>query len=288
MNLPAEDYRCYRHPDREAYISCQRCERLICPECMQEASVGFQCPSCVVEGAKSVRTPRTVAGGAVSGREGVVSLTLIGLNVLAFVLTMATGGNTGQLFQSGAMLSSTVFTQSGEILTGVADGDYWRLITSTFLHQDILHIAFNMYALYLFGPFVERALGTVRFIAAYLTVAMLGSVFVYLLAAPNALTIGASGAVFGLFGLALMLLIKAKQDVRTLLVLLGINAFIGFAASGISWQAHLGGFIGGVILGAAFAYAPRGRKVVVQLAVFSALWTAMIAAIVLRTLELTS
>lgn len=288
MNLPAEDYRCYRHPDREAYISCQRCERLICPECMRDASVGFQCPSCVAEGAKSVRTPRTIAGGTVSGREGVVSLTLIGLNVLGFVLTMATGGNSGQLFQSGAMLSTTVFTQSGEILTGVADGDYWRLITSTFLHRDIFHIAFNMYALYLFGPYVERALGIPRFIAAYLTVAVMGSVFVYLLSAPNALTIGASGAVFGLFGMALMLLLKAKQDVRTLLVLLAINAFISFAASNISWQGHLGGFIAGVILGAAFAYAPREHKGLTQLVVFIALWTAMIAAIALRTLELTS
>lgn len=287
MNLPAEDYRCYRHPDREAYISCQRCERLICPECMRDASVGFQCPSCVTEGAKSIRAPRTIAGGAVSGREGVVSLTLIGLNVLAFLLTMAAGGTTGQIFQSGAMLSTTVSTQTGEILTGVSDGDYWRLITSTFLHRDVLHIAFNMYALYLFGPFVERALGIPRFIAAYLTVALLGSVFVYLLAPPNTLTIGASGAIFGLFGMALMLLLKAKQDVRTLLVLLGINVFIGFAFNGISWEAHLGGFVGGVVLGAAFAYAPRHRKGLVQLLVFAALWIAMIAVIVVRTADLT-
>lgn len=288
MNLPAEDYRCYRHPDREAYISCQRCERLICPECMQDASVGFQCPSCVTEGAKSVRAPRTIAGGTVSGREGIVSLTLIGLNAVGFLLTMATGGNTGPVFQHGAMLSTTVLTQSGEVLTGVADGDYWRLVTSAFLHRDVVHIAFNMYALYLFGPFVERALGIPRFIAAYLTVAVMGSVFVYLLSAPNALTIGASGAVFGLFGMALMLLLRAKQDVRTLLVLLAINAFISFAASNISWQGHLGGFIGGVILGAAFAFAPRERKGLVQLLVFAALWTTMIAAIALRTLQLTA
>lgn len=255
---------------------------------MQDASVGFQCPSCVVEGAKSVRAPRTIAGGTVTGREGVVSLTLIGLNVLGFLLTMATGGNTGAVFQSGAMLSTTVITQSGEILTGVADGDYWRLVTSAFLHRDIIHIAFNMYALYLFGPYVERALGIPRFIAAYLTVTVMGSVFVYLLSAPNTLTIGASGAVFGLFGMALMLLLKAKQDVRTLLVLLGINAFISFAASSISWQGHLGGFVAGVILGAAFAYAPREHKGLTQLIAFGVLWTAMIAAIVVRTLELTS
>lgn len=287
MNLPAEDYRCYRHPDREAYISCQRCERLICPECMREASVGFQCPTCIVEGAKTIRQPRTIAGGRVSGREGVVSLTLIGLNVVGFLLTLASGGNSGKVFESGAMLSSTVVNGTGEILTGVADGDYWRLVTSAFLHEGVLHLAFNMYALYLFGPFVERALGIPRFIAAYLTAAVMGSVFVYWLAPPNTLTIGASGAVFGLFGLALMLLLRAKQDVRTLLVLLGINAFISVAGSNISWQGHLGGFIAGAILGATFAFAPRDRKGLVQLLVFAALWVAMIAAIVVRTIDLT-
>jgi membrane associated rhomboid family serine protease len=287
VNLPAEDYRCYRHPDREAYISCQRCERLICPECMREASVGFQCPTCIVEGAKTIRQPRTIAGGKVGGREGVVSLTLIGLNVLGFLLTLASGGNSGKVFESGAMLSSTVVNSSGQVLTGVADGDYWRLITSAFLHENLLHIAFNMYALYLFGPFVERALGIPRFIAAYLTAAVMGSVLVYWLAPPNTLTIGASGAVFGLFGLALMLLLRAKQDVRTLLVLLGINAFISVAGSNISWQGHLGGFIAGAILGAAFAFAPRDRKALVQLLVFGALWVAMIAAIVARTIDLT-
>jgi membrane associated rhomboid family serine protease len=288
VNLPAEDYRCYRHPDREAYISCQRCGRLICPECMREASVGFQCPSCIAEGAKTVRQPTTLAGGAISGREGIASMVLIGLNVVGFLLTLATGGNSGSVFQAGAMLSTSAVTPSGDVLTGVADGDYWRIITSTFLHRDVLHIAFNMYALYLFGPYVERALGITRFIAAYLTVAVMGSVFVYLLSAPNALTIGASGAVFGLFGLALVLLLKAKQDVRTLLVLLGINAFISVAASSISWQGHLGGFLGGVVLGAAFAYAPRDRRGLVQALVFSVVWIAMIGAVVLRTMDLTA
>ena len=106
----------------------------------------------------------------------------------------------------------------------VADGDYWRLLTAAFLHGSLLHIAFNMYALYLFGPFVEKALGTVRFIAAYLTTAIASSVFVYWLERPELPTIGASGAVFGLFGMALLLLLRAKQDVTTLLVLLAINA----------------------------------------------------------------
>lgn len=276
MNLPASDYRCYRHPDREAYISCQRCERLICPECMNDASVGFQCPSCIAEGAKSVRAPRTLAGGAVSGREGVVSMVLIGINVLAFLIQLATGDRTSDIYQQGAMQGYVV-----------ADGDYWRLLTSAFLHADILHIAFNMYALYLFGPFVERALGTVRFVIAYLTMAVFASVFVYVLTAPAVVTIGASGAVFGLFGMALIFLLKAKQDVSTLLVLLAINAFLSLRG-GISWQGHLGGFVIGCLLGLAFAYAPRERRTLVQGVVLAAVWIGMIATILVRTGQLTT
>lgn len=286
MNLPASDYRCYRHPDREAYISCQRCERLICPECMNDASVGFQCPSCIAEGAKSVRSPRTIAGGTVSADVGLVSMVLIGINVVAFLLTLATGGNDGGLFQHGAMLAQSRPNISGELLTGVADGAYWRLLTSAFLHEGLLHIAFNMYALYLFGPFVEKALGRGRFIVAYLTMAVGASVFVYWLSEPYVLTIGASGAISGLFGMALIFLLKAKQDVSTLLVLLAINAFLSTQGN-ISWQGHLGGFIVGCILGAVFAYAPRDRRTLVQAVVLAATWIGIVVAIVLRTSQLT-
>ncbi len=274
MNLPESAYRCYRHPDREAYISCQRCERMICPDCMRDASVGFHCPSCVTEGAKSVRAPRTIAGGAVSANVGLVSKVLIGLNVVAYIAQLATDDKVGSVFQRGAMQSYAV-----------ADGDYWRLLTAAFLHGSLLHIAFNMYALYLFGPFAEKALGTVRFIAAYITAAIASSVLVYWLERPEVATIGASGAVFGLFGLVLLLLLRAKQDVTTLLVLLAINAVISLQGN-ISWQGHLGGFIAGCVLGAAFAYAPRDRKQAVQVAVFAALWLTMIVAVVIRTGQL--
>jgi len=272
---PAVDQRCYRHPDREAYISCQRCERLICPECMRDAAVGFQCPECIAEGRKSVRAPRTIAGGAISGREGTVSIALIGINVVAFLIQIAAGDRTSDIYQYGAM--------QGNI---VADGDYWRLFTAAFLHAGILHIAFNMYALYLFGPFVERALGTARFVIAYVTMAVASSVFVYWLTEPQIVTIGASGAVFGLFGLALVLLIRTGQDVRGLLVLLAINAFISLQGN-ISWQGHLGGFVTGALLGLAFAYAPRERRSAVQLAAFVLTWLAIVVAVVARTAQLT-
>lgn len=285
MNPPAQDFRCYRHPDRDAYIACQRCERMICPDCMRDASVGFHCPECVAEGAKTVRAPRTLAGGAISANVGMVSFALIGLNVAAFLLTLATGGNGGDIFQHGAMLSQSAVNSAGDALTGVDDGAYWRLLTSAFLHENLLHIAFNMYALYLFGPFVEHALGRTRFIAAYLTTAIAASVFVYWLSNPLGLTIGASGAVFGLFGMALILLLRAKQDVTTLLVLLAINAVVSLQGN-ISWQGHLGGFVAGCVLGAAFAYAPRDRKQLVQVVVFVAVWAAIIVATVIRTGQL--
>ncbi|MEO6470370.1 MAG: rhomboid family intramembrane serine protease [Aeromicrobium sp.] len=280
------DQRCYRHRDREAYISCQRCGRKICPDCLRDASVGFHCPESVAEGAKTVRTARTVFGGTVSAREGIASMVIIGMNVAAFVVTLALGGSTGKFFENGAMLSITVGDPVGNILKGVADGGYWRLLTSAFLHEGVLHIAFNMYALYLFGPMVERALGIRRFVGSYLTIAIGASVFVYWLAAPNALTIGASGAVFGLFAMALIFLVKAKQDVTSLLVMLALNAVISLQGN-ISWQGHLGGFLIGLGLGATFAYAPRERRTQVQILVFVALWIGIIAAVVLRTSQLT-
>jgi membrane associated rhomboid family serine protease len=220
-------------------------------------------------------------------RHGIASMVLIGINVAAFVLTQAMGGNTSAIFTHGAMLSLTAQDQAGNMLTGVADGAYWRLITSAFLHEGVLHIAFNMYALYLFGPLVERALGVRRFVATYLTVCVVASVFVYVLSAPLALTIGASGAVFGLFGIALVLLIRAKQDVTFLLVLLALNAVISLQGN-ISWQGHLGGFLAGLVLGATFAYAPRERRTQLQILMFVALWAGVIAAVVLRTSQLTA
>jgi membrane associated rhomboid family serine protease len=185
------------------------------------------------------------------------------------------------------MLSATAVNNAGEVLTGVDEGAYWRLLTSAFLHENILHIAFNMYALYLFGPFVERALGRARFIAAYLTMSVGASVFVYWLSEPRGLTIGASGAVFGLFGMALIFLLKARQDVTTLLVLLLINALLSTRGN-ISWQGHLGGFVVGCLLGATFAYAPRGRRTLVQMAVLATMWIAIVVAVVVRTAQLTS
>jgi len=283
---PAPEQRCYRHADREAYIACQRCERLICPLCMNEASVGFQCPECLRSGAKSVRTPRTIAGGVLSTRPGVVSLSLIVVNVVLFLLQSATGMRDGVVYREGAMLSVSGVTADGHDLTGVADGAYWRLLTAAFLHNGIVHLALNMVALYLFGPVVERALGTWRFLVAYLAMAVTSSVVVYWLSPIYTTTVGASGAIFGLFAVTFVLMLRARQNMTPMLVLLGINAVWSFQAN-ISWQGHLGGFVAGLVLAAIVMYAPRERRQLAQIVALAALVAFCAVVIVLRTAALT-
>ena len=239
---------------------------------MIDAAVGFQCPSCVAEGRKSVRQPRTMSGALVPANAGRVSVALIIANSGVFLAETANPAVAGR----GEMLG-----------VAVASGEWWRLLTSAFLHANVLHLVLNMYALYLFGPVAERALGPVRFVLTYVTVALAGSVFVYWFAHPQQGTVGASGAIFGLFGLVLVLMIKVGQDVRTLIVLLLINGIFSLQP-GISWQAHLGGFLAGLVLGALFAYAPRAGRTTWQTLAFVTMWAGLAAAVVARTAELTS
>ncbi|MFL6088812.1 MAG: rhomboid family intramembrane serine protease [Aeromicrobium sp.] len=264
---------CYRHPGRDANIRCQRCERPICTDCMRDAAVGFQCPSCVAEGSKSVRQPRTVAGGAIPLSAGRASFALIAINVAVFLGQLATSGQANSVDGLGRMDPGAV-----------AAGEYWRLLTGEFLHGGPLHLGLNMFALYLFGPAAERALGTGRFVASYLTMAIAASTFVYVL--HGGPTVGASGAIFGLFGMVFVLLIKAGQDVRSLVVLLVINGLISLQA-GISWQAHLGGFLSGLFLGAVFAYAPRSSRTAWQGVAFAVLWVLIVVAVLAHTSALT-
>ncbi|GAA1723428.1 rhomboid family intramembrane serine protease [Aeromicrobium alkaliterrae] len=273
---------CYRHPDREAYISCQRCERLICPDCMRDASVGFQCPECLAKGAKAVRQPRTVAGGAIPGREGAATLSLIGINVVVYVLTTIPSLRVIEVY--GALIGQPVI-YDGHIVEGVAGGEYWRLLTSAFLHGGVLHLVFNMVGLYFFGAFLENVLGTARFVAFYLASALFSGAVVFLVSDPRSVTVGASGAVFALLGLALVVLLKARQDVRTLVILLALNAFFSLR-DGISWQGHLGGFIAGVLFGLALSVAPRGKAALAQTIGVVLLVVLAVAITVVRALAL--
>ena len=252
---------CYRHRDREAHIRCVRCERRICPDCMIPASVGFQCPECVKEGNKSIRTPRTAFGGRVSDDPGWMSKLLIGLTVLAYVAQQAIGGFTARFIDVGLAFDPT---QGGVI--GVADGQYYRLLTSAFLHGSVIHIALNMYALYLFGPPLEAALGRARFAALYLISAVGGSALSYAYAAPNQSSLGASGAVFGLLGAFLVVSRRLRRDTTSVLTLLAVNFVLGFLLPNIDWRAHLGGLVTGVLCAVALAYAPTERRTPVQVA----------------------
>lgn len=250
---------CYRHPGRETYVACARCERPICPDCMQPASVGFQCPSCVAEGAKSVRQGRTVFGGAVSGDTSRVSLTLIALNVAVFVLQLAV-----PLFdQLYSVLLGPVRLSDGSV-GGVADGEAYRVLTGAFLHVGPFHLLMNMGALATLGPPLEASLGRVRYLALYLVSALGSSALVLLLSAPNRGAIGASGALFGLMAAALLAARATGQDTSFFRQYLVFGAVLSIAGPvlgfPISWEGHLGGALTGALVALALVVPRRSPR----------------------------
>jgi membrane associated rhomboid family serine protease len=239
---------------------------------MRSAAVGHQCVDCVNEGARSVPQAKGPFGG--SGLNvPVVTYALIAINVAMFVVQMAAPEFEKQFFLWP---------------NGVAHYDqFYRLLTSGFLHAGITHIAFNMIALYFTGPALELALGHARFLALYVLSLLGGSVLVYLLTPVGTPTLGASGAIFGLFGASFVLARKLQFDIRGIVVLIVINLVITFVAPGISWQGHIGGLLTGAAVAGAFAYAPRANRTLVQagcsvviLVVFAALVWWRTAAIV--------
>ncbi|GII28533.1 rhomboid family intramembrane serine protease [Planotetraspora mira] len=245
---------CYRHPGRETYVRCQRCDRPICPDCMREAAVGHQCVECVREGNQSVRQAQAPLGGAAVAKPRVTWALLI-LNVLAYGLEY---------------LWPDILRRFGTSALEIYSGEWWRLITGAFLHASPLegsfsftHIVFNMWALYVIGPELERRLGSVRFAMLYLLSAIGGSVAVYLFGGL-AMTVGASGAIYGLFGALFVVSKRLGFDARGVLWLIAINVAITFVFPGISWQGHLGGLVTGTLVAAAFAYAPAKNRTVVQ------------------------
>ena len=248
---------CPRHPDRESYVRCQRCMRPTCPQCQRPAAVGIQCVDCVAEGAKTVRQARTVFGGSVTDGRPVATMTLIGICVVVFVLQLAVPGLDERI----------------AFVPALAQSEPWRFLTSAFAHGGITHIAFNMYALWVMGSYLEPMLGRARFVAIYLLSALGGSVMYLLLSTPPSAAqiatgdygmwwtgaVGASGAVFGLFGAFLVLQRRLGRSAAGMYVIIGINAVIGFVIPGIAWQAHLGGLLTGAGVAAAIAYSGRNR-----------------------------
>ncbi|MEO5651496.1 MAG: rhomboid family intramembrane serine protease [Marmoricola sp.] len=277
---------CYRHQDRETWISCQRCARPICPDCMNSASVGFQCPHCVREGAKSTRQARTPYGGKRTEDPRITSFVLIGLNVLVWLAIMATGGAGSTLVDKLALLPGSANRQLSNgtisLVQGVNDGAYWQLVTSMFTHVQPLHLGFNMLALYFLGPTLEGVLGRARFLAAYFVSGLAGSAAVMVLSAPNGQTLGASGAIFGMMGVLVVVALKVRGQVQSVAMWIGLNLIFTFTIPNISWQGHLGGLAGGLIVGAAMVYAPRARRPLVQWGVTSLVLLVSLVAIAVR------
>jgi membrane associated rhomboid family serine protease len=243
---------CYRHPGRETGVLCTRCERPICPECMTPASVGFQCPECVSEGRRSIRPTKTMYGGRARERAD-VTLTLIAINVVVFVLTAASGA--GVASGNGR---SNVYDNFALVPVQVVQGDWWRLVSSTFLHYGILHIGFNMWALYVIGVPLEGMLGRLRFVTLYLLSGLGGSLLSFALGPVNEVAAGASGAIFGIFGAFFVILRRRNLETGGILGLIVVNLVLTFAFPNIDWRGHVGGLAVGVAVGAVFAYAPAG------------------------------
>jgi membrane associated rhomboid family serine protease len=296
---------CYRHAGRETYVRCQRCGKPICPDCMRPASVGFQCPDCVSQGAKETRSGRTVYGGQRTGNPALTSMVLIGINAAVWLLIMATGAARSLWINRLALHATGIcatddgrgYYRVGEQVCplapepstwfpGVSDGAPWQLITSAFTHVDVWHIGFNMLALWFLGPQLEMAIGRARFLALYLLSALAGSAMVYWLAGETTITLGASGAIYGLMAALLILAFKVGGQVQVILIWLGINVVLTITG-GFSWQGHLGGFLGGAAIMGIIVYAPRGRRTQVQVAGISMVAVAVLVAIVARTVVLT-
>ncbi len=224
---------------------------------MRSAAVGHQCVECVRAGARTIRQPRTRLGGRQRSATPVLTYALIAVNVVVFVLQMASGNLEKQL----ALWPPAV-----------ADGQFYRLATSAFLHYGATHLLFNMWALYVVGPPLEMWLGRLRFGALYALSGLGGSVLVYLVSPLDTATAGASGAIFGLFGATFVVGKRLAVDVRWVVVVIGLNLVFTFlvpliSSQRISWQAHVGGLVTGGLVAAAYVYPPKELRNAVQAAV---------------------
>ncbi|MFD7603528.1 rhomboid family intramembrane serine protease [Streptomyces mirabilis] len=279
---------CYRHPDRETGVRCTRCERPICPECMISASVGFQCPECVRAGsgtghAPSASQPRTLAGGTVTADPRLVTKILIGLNLAVFLVQLSVGDR----FTDRFYLIGRAYVPLLGSAEGVAEGQWYRMLTAMFLHGSYIHILFNMLSLWWIGGPLEAALGRARYLTLYFVSGLAGSALSYLLVVPEKASLGASGAIFGLFGATAVLMRRLNYDMRPVIALLVINLIFTFGWSNIAWQAHIGGLVGGVVVGYAMVHAPRERRTLIQYGVCAVVLAVVVVATLVRTAQLT-
>jgi membrane associated rhomboid family serine protease len=278
---------CYRHTSVPTGVHCTRCGRPICPDCMHPASVGYQCPECLREARQSAPRQR-VRVRFFLGRPGSITTLLLITNVAIFVIEVLLSG--GAVFSGGARFDQTLFDMGAMFPQAIAHGQYWRLFTAMFLHANLLHIAFNMYALYLFGYLIEGAFGKARFVAIYFVTGFLASVTSYTFSDPRSLGVGASGAIFGLLGAWVAYNYRrrgsamASAQLRWALLLIGINLFLGFSFASIDNFAHIGGLISGAVAGwLAEGFGPRTYRTAVTAGGLALLVIVGIAMTVART-----
>lgn len=272
---------CYRHPSVETGVTCSSCGRPICTDCMVFAAVGIKCPECAGQptggrrAATRVRTRATERGGRT------VTKALIAVNVGIFLLLLTQASGLGSL--SGSLYER--FAVEGR---GIADGEWWRLVTGAFLHANLIHVLFNMLMLWWFGQALEALLGPVRFLGVYLVSALAGSAGALLLVAPEARTVGASGAVFGILGAGLVL---ERRNVMVFggsaFAVVAFNLVFTLLIAGISIGGHLGGLVGGILAILALSgfgrrHAVYGRLDAVSVAALIAIAAASVAVAYLR------
>lgn len=266
---------CYRHPDRQSYVLCQRCGRTICPQCQTQAAVGVHCPECVKEArASTPRTKPAIVTRLRSGNAPVVTYSIIVLCLLVFVAQNIPG------------TVSTMVDIFGAYRPRFTAQLPWTMVTAMFLHGSIPHIALNMFSLYIFGSILERSLGRWRFLALYLISGFGGSVAVLLLA-PLTAVVGASGAIFGLLGAFFVIQRKLGGNNIQLIVIIVLNLVIGFVPGlNISWQAHVGGLVAGAAVAFVFLRTRRPNQRVAQILGVSAIAVALVVVTVLSTAAL--
>ncbi|MFJ7064177.1 rhomboid family intramembrane serine protease [Streptomyces sp. NPDC101115] len=279
---------CYRHPDVETGIRCTRCEKPICPECMVSAAVGFQCPDCVRTGsgtghAPDANRPKTIAGGRVRTDGRLVTKIIIAVNLGLFIAAQVAGD---RFVDELVMIGYAYNPLLGEVV-GVADGEWYRLITSAFLHQEAVHFVFNMLGLWVIGGIVEPELGRVRYAVLCLLSGLSGSVLVYLIAPANQASLGASGIVFGLIGAWVVLARRRRHDMGPVLLFVAISLVFTFARPGVSWEAHIGGLVAGALVTYGLVHAPRTRRELVQYGVCGLMLLIDLGIVLARTAALT-
>lgn len=270
---------CVRHPDRLTALRCTRCDRPACTECLRPASVGHQCVDCVAEGQRTIRQPVTIAG-AQQGRKPVVMPVLVGINVIIFVITAIQARSVTNLEPSPLFQEWVLWP------IATRNGGWWQLVTSGFLHINPIHIAMNMVALWVIGRDFERILGPLRFAVIYLVALLGGSVAVFLFGGVLSPEAGASGAVYGLMGGLLVVVLRLKVNPGQVIGLIAINLAISVALPGISLLGHLGGLVTGAALTAAIIYGPKLRRTAWQVGSVVAIVVVLVGLVLVRDTQI--